>query len=807
MEKNVSGVDLEELLKAREELDRERGVETDPNLYRDYNPNRESESEEKKEVTLENENNYETITNIQNPAENENNQENILDSSDENATAQESNVKEESIDETQSSVENLGNSESNLSKFDIFSAFEVKENVPSSAENGETSSSPIQSRDKSEIILENAMSEGDIDSKLEKIDNADELEDLLSQLLDELDEDDDEINAEPKVAAPKADNNELNLFEALSVEKEDKDEDKIKDYTVGEPKVETALTSIDIEPKFDNKVSVVEEEIENEEKVSVNENLSENTNIVKKDSNPLDDLELAELLEPLSEEELMTDEEIERELNEIIAELEKEAKKESGGLEASATMNGGSDSSEVERVIEDLSSLLSETASQLDDMEEDDEQEVRSQKDPQEETKVELDNSVNNKEIAEPKIDDLLFEVDDTEESDDENNEPDEVKEDSEEEINDEEESEDDQEELVEETPQVESTEEKIPEEPDINSIFRMNREPEPVITPSRPQPQPVYAENTRSTDDVEVITDYSQLRDILQKQLNETEEIETDEFKKKYTFKEIADFKFIDEIASDDFKEADKFSYILGKNENGEMVYGNFREHCNLAVFGRNDNAVNSMLNSMILSLCLKNSFNDVNFVLLDSDINSPFEVYNKSSYLYFNRIAKTNKEILDTLIEVAKEVDNRYNKLAGLGVKNIEAYNETASENNMQTMPTVILVFNNYTSASQATDHDRINACLYQILKYGRIAGIYAVVTAKLPIEVNQINYSLSSRISLKSDEASRFTVGVEGVEYLPSESDAMYYNIVSNKTEHLKIATVTDMELDLIIKDLEE
>ena len=71
---------------------------------------------------------------------------------------------------------------------------------------------------------------------------------------------------------------------------------------------------------------------------------------------------------------------------------------------------------------------------------------------------------------------------------------------------------------------------------------------------------------------------------------------------KKKYSFKEIDDFKFIDEIASDDFKEADKFSYILGKNENNEMIYGNFKEHCNLGVFGRNETVVNSLLNSMIL-------------------------------------------------------------------------------------------------------------------------------------------------------------------------------------------------------------
>ena len=47
MDKNVSGVDLDELLKAREELNKEIGVETDPNMYSDYNPNRKNEENEK----------------------------------------------------------------------------------------------------------------------------------------------------------------------------------------------------------------------------------------------------------------------------------------------------------------------------------------------------------------------------------------------------------------------------------------------------------------------------------------------------------------------------------------------------------------------------------------------------------------------------------------------------------------------------------------------------------------------------------------------------------------------------------------
>ena len=45
MDKKVGSVDLDELRKAREELNQEIGVETDPDMYSDYNPNRATDAD------------------------------------------------------------------------------------------------------------------------------------------------------------------------------------------------------------------------------------------------------------------------------------------------------------------------------------------------------------------------------------------------------------------------------------------------------------------------------------------------------------------------------------------------------------------------------------------------------------------------------------------------------------------------------------------------------------------------------------------------------------------------------------------
>lgn len=705
MDKNVSGVDLEELLKAREELNNERGVETDPNMYSDYNPNREEQTNETQEVSTDN--SYENIT------ENSDNvssaeildeisklEENLSETEKPAETLNEDGYKNSLNEEPEEpansqTAENLtGGSEENLSKFSAFSAFEVKENAheTSSVETvaqpslNSEESKPIETTEEikpleTESTEENKDNDAELDKKLEAIDNASELEDLLNSLL--ADEDDEEEQTNSETSAEEEQTNAV----------ENNEEQASPETNISEAEEEQTSTGVnaievDIEPKFDN--------------VEITSNETEETDV-----------------------------------------------------------NSGEDA--TENVAEETNVSASENA------------EVS-------ET-AEISESAETKEPEKTQEDNLDFSLDKVVDTLSESNEE---KSEAETQVNEE----------ILNLNELNEDESKIQKEVATENEQTASEEPK---------------KQEENSSETEIITDYSKLTEILQKQLKETEEEaeekieESDEKYAKYA--KIEDFKFINEITSDEFKKADKFSYILGKDENNELVFGNFKEHFNLAVFGKNDGIVSQFLNTMILSLCLKNSYHDINFVLLDSDINSTFEVYNKSSYLYFNRIAKTNKEILDTLIEVSKEVDNRYEKLASLGVKNIENYNDIAVENAITPMPYILLVFNNYTSASEATYNDKINACLYQILKFGRIAGIYAVVTAKLPIEINQVNYNLSSRLSFKSDEDSRFTVGAKGAEELPNEDDALYFNISSNSLTHIKTATLSSTELDLIIKDLEE
>ena len=174
----------------------------------------------------------------------------------------------------------------------------------------------------------------------------------------------------------------------------------------------------------------------------------------------------------------------------------------------------------------------------------------------------------------------------------------------------------------------------------------------------------------------------------------------------------------------------------------------------------------------------------------------------------MYFNRLAKTNKEILDTLIEISKELEERYKILAAAGVKSIEQYNVIAKNDNLKTLPYIVTVFNNYTKSMQLADSDKINTILYQILKLGRIVGLYLIVVGNMKIKSDDINYNLPTRLSfvMSDEEDSLSMLGVGGAECLEADDEFLLSSLDSQTPVHLKAPSISLKELEVLIKNIE-
>jgi hypothetical protein len=329
---------------------------------------------------------------------------------------------------------------------------------------------------------------------------------------------------------------------------------------------------------------------------------------------------------------------------------------------------------------------------------------------------------------------------------------------------------------------------------------------------------------SVESEFDTEVLSDFSKISTLAdemeeemiiasqventQPEIQEEEVEEVEEVEQESVYPKIESFNFIDVIGLEQFKDEDNFSYLLGKNEEGELVFGHLKDTCGTVVFTRNEDVVFSGFSSILLSLLLKNTPDEMQFVVCDAMFDSEFDVFENSSYMYFDRVAKNNREIVDTLIELSKEIETRYNNLVYAGVKSISAYNLQAEDRGSAKMPYIVLFINNYAKMAQFLDNERINTCIYNILKFGRIVGVYVMLASAGEIERREINHNLPTRIAYKTEDEldSVKAIGTEGAENLVDENDFLYSTIYDEEVHHLKVANLTKKEIELVIENLE-
>ena len=286
----------------------------------------------------------------------------------------------------------------------------------------------------------------------------------------------------------------------------------------------------------------------------------------------------------------------------------------------------------------------------------------------------------------------------------------------------------------------------------------------------------------------------------------NETPEQNLAETNSK--FDKIDDYTFIDAIVEDEFKNSNKLDILLGKNEDGKLEFCTLEKGYNFAVFTKeNSDSFSNFLSTIMLSLMLKNNNEEVKFLVLDTESESKLENLSKNSFVLSENVVTDKDEILSKFVEISADLEERYKKLAKLKVKSIENYNDAVSGTNTPVMPYSIIVLANYQKLKKFSNEKEINAKLHSLLKLGRLVGIYVIINSCEPILMKEINYNLPSRITFKTDpDAGKSNyVGTEDAKYLEGEDDVLYSKIDKDPV-HLKIAKISKSELKLLLQNIE-
>jgi S-DNA-T family DNA segregation ATPase FtsK/SpoIIIE len=244
------------------------------------------------------------------------------------------------------------------------------------------------------------------------------------------------------------------------------------------------------------------------------------------------------------------------------------------------------------------------------------------------------------------------------------------------------------------------------------------------------------------------------------------------------------------------------KLALALGKGAGGETVAADLARMPHLLIAGATGSGKTACLNSTICSLLIQNTPDDVKFIMID-----PKRVelvnFNTLPHLIAPVVVDADKAVL-ALRWLNQEMDNRYQKFAQFGARNIEGYNK--NQNPGESMPYIVLVIDELADLMMAA-FDEVERTLCRLAQLARATGIHLIVATQRPsvdVVTGLIKANFPTRISfaLTSQVDSRTILDAAGAEKLLGRGDMLYMPTDASKPKRLQGTFVSDAETERVV-----
>ena len=229
--------------------------------------------------------------------------------------------------------------------------------------------------------------------------------------------------------------------------------------------------------------------------------------------------------------------------------------------------------------------------------------------------------------------------------------------------------------------------------------------------------------------------------------------------------------------------KKAGSLPFPLGKDVKGNKLYGDITKMVHLLVAGSSGTGKSVFLHSLMLSLVLTHSPEELRFILIDPK-RVEFIDYQKLPHLLLDEIITDPNKAAQSLNWAIDEMNRRYQLLEDMSrtgnyVVNVDQYNEQVEPS--QRLPKIVIIVDELADlmlTSKKTVEDRIQ-CLTQ---KSRAAGIHLILATQRPsVEVitGVIKANLPTRIAffMPTEVDSRIVLDQSGAQKLLGKGDFLY------------------------------
>ncbi|TPJ38111.1 DNA translocase FtsK [Mesorhizobium sp. B2-5-13] len=277
------------------------------------------------------------------------------------------------------------------------------------------------------------------------------------------------------------------------------------------------------------------------------------------------------------------------------------------------------------------------------------------------------------------------------------------------------------------------------------------------------------------------------------------------------------------------------KLALCLGKTIGGEPVIAELAKMPHLLVAGTTGSGKSVAINTMILSLLYRLKPEECRLIMVDPKM-LELSVYDGIPHL-LTPVVTDPKKAVTALKWAVREMEDRYRKMARLGVRNIDGYNERAAqvrdkgetvvmtvqagfekgtgeplfeqqEIDLAPMPYIVVIVDEMADLMMVAGKE-IEGAIQRLAQMARAAGIHLIMATQRPsvdVITGTIKANFPTRISFQvtSKIDSRTILGEQGAEQLLGQGD-MLHMMGGGRIARVHGPFVSDAEVEHVVAHL--